>query len=31
MAEKLATALRDFHDPVLIRHNGLGDHTIHGV
>ena len=28
MAEKLAKALREFHDPVLIRHDGLGTHTI---
>ena len=29
MTEKLAKALREFHDPVLIRHSGLGTHTIH--
>jgi UPF0042 nucleotide-binding protein len=28
MAEKLARALRNVHDPVLIRHSGLGSHTI---
>jgi UPF0042 nucleotide-binding protein len=28
MAEKLAGALRQIHDPVLIRHSGLGSHTI---
>jgi len=28
MAEKLATALRDSHDPVLTRHNELGSHPL---
>lgn len=28
MTEKLAKALREFHEPVLIRHSGLGNHTI---
>ena len=28
MTDKLALALRDEHDPVLTRHNELGDHTI---
>ena len=28
MADKLATALRDVHDPVLTRHNELGNHPI---
>ena len=28
MAEKLAQALRETHDPILIRHSGLGAHTI---
>jgi UPF0042 nucleotide-binding protein len=28
MAEKLATALRDIHDPVLTRHNALPEHPI---
>lgn len=28
MTEKLAKAMREFHDPVLIRHSGLGTHTI---
>ena len=31
MAEKLAGALREFHDPILIRHSGLSDHTIHSA
>lgn len=28
MTEKLATTLRGIHDPVLTRHNELGDHTL---
>ena len=28
MAEKLARTLRETHDPILIRHSGLGSHTI---
>ncbi|NIL94581.1 MAG: RNase adapter RapZ [Woeseiaceae bacterium] len=28
MTEKLAQALREIHDPILIRHSGLGSHTI---
>ena len=28
MVEKLAAALRDIHDPVLVRHNALPDHPI---
>ncbi len=28
MAEKIAAALREIHDPVLLRHNGLTDHRI---
>jgi UPF0042 nucleotide-binding protein len=28
MAEKLAAALRDIHEPVLTRHNELGRHPI---